>query len=109
MPNELRQLFSIICVFGEPTDAQTLYDRYKTHMMEDFVRRGYSAKASEAPLLKALNDLFAIHGKNNTDYSLPLPDDRILSNLPRLATEVFLKMKNNFKEPKLRERHGWRS
>ncbi len=90
MPNELRQLFSIICVFGEPTDAFSLYDRYKTHMVEDFVRRGYSEEASEALLLKALHDLFVIHGKTNVDYNLPLPDDQILSNLPQLARERVL-------------------
>ena len=59
-------------------------------MMEDFVRRGYSDDSSEALLLKALHDLYAIHGKSNPDYNLPFPDDRILSNLPQLARERVL-------------------
>jgi hypothetical protein len=37
MPTALRQLFATILIFCNPTDAHSLFERYKDHMTEDYI------------------------------------------------------------------------
>lgn len=37
MPAQLKKLFAYICIFGNPLDVLTLWNKYKNHMSEDFV------------------------------------------------------------------------
>jgi len=38
MPSQLRDLFAMVCVFGEPTSPLQLWETFKADLIEDYIR-----------------------------------------------------------------------
>lgn len=77
MPPQLRQLLASLLMNYIITSAETFWERYRQHMIEDFRRMPLYANATEAELFNfALHDLnrrFAQKGLNNRTFGLPRP------------------------------------
>ena len=41
MPNQLRTMFAIMCVFNQPQDPRALFEKYKFDLCEDYLPRGH--------------------------------------------------------------------
>ncbi|XP_019413906.1 PREDICTED: uncharacterized protein LOC109325794 [Lupinus angustifolius] len=89
-PIALRRLFVTILVFCEPTDVKSLWEEFESYMVEDYpstsstIRTNFTNK-----LLRDLNDLLLLHGKQISDFDLPaLPLHDLEDNvIPRIIEE----------------------
>jgi PIF1-like helicase len=59
MPRQLRLLFAIIIAFGEPSDPTALWDKFRDHLIEDFVAQGREHPENDA--LLDLDETLAMH------------------------------------------------
>uniref|UniRef100_A0A914V1X4 ATP-dependent DNA helicase n=1 Tax=Plectus sambesii TaxID=2011161 RepID=A0A914V1X4_9BILA len=75
MPNELRQLFATILVFGNPTNPMALWDNFKAHLMEDFVHRHDDASIAKALTYSVVNEKLSEHGKTLAMFDIHLPPE----------------------------------
>ena len=78
MPYQLRNLFCTICIFSETTDPLALFNKFKDHLMEDFLFKIPSSQINRHFLannecLKEFQDFFEPRGKKCSDYGLPDP------------------------------------
>ncbi len=84
----LRELFVTLVLNAMPANPRQLWDKFKSDLCEDFMRRDKLAEPSEANVnttLLELKEMFAAHGKDlNKDFDLPKPD---LSNLSETSQE----------------------
>ena len=39
MPKQMRQLFAYILIFNQPTYPQALWEQFKLHLAEDYIRQ----------------------------------------------------------------------
>lgn len=78
MPNQLRDLFVTICIFGVPKDARKLFDENILHLSEDFLQRHPQDIAINLALF-AINRGLANYGKNVKDFKLPQLNEALIA------------------------------
>ncbi|XP_071629556.1 uncharacterized protein [Temnothorax longispinosus] len=76
MPAQLRELFSYNCIFGNPTDVPTLWDRYKEFMIEDFVHSNVVNPENMA--LNHIQKILRNNGSSCENFQLPNPNPVII-------------------------------
>ena len=84
MPNELRQLFATILVFGNPADPKALWEQFKTDLTEDYVRQNMP-QCAEALAFSSVNEKLKQHGKTLANYNIEVD----------LATRLYLTEEQN--------------
>lgn len=72
MPPQMRHTFAYICTFGGVTDASQLWEKFKEHMIIDFLRH-YDENESLNLALHDLESVFQQHGLTCSHYGLPQP------------------------------------
>lgn len=72
MPAKLRQLFSFICVFCNPTSPQELWEEFKSEMCEDFVLQTSEQERINLAL-HSIADHLHVHNMTLTNIGLPEP------------------------------------
>ncbi|CAG8607118.1 9766_t:CDS:2, partial [Gigaspora margarita] len=91
MPSALRRLFAIILIFGEPGDVRNLWNENFNAMSEDFIKRGIpSCQSLINAVLLQIKDILEQHGKNLSEYDLPLlnlSDEQIQEQLSKLLVD----------------------
>ncbi|CAL0312721.1 unnamed protein product [Lupinus luteus] len=71
-PIALRRLFVTILVFCDPTDVRSLWEEFKNYMVEDYPSTSCTTRNNFTnQLLRDLNDLLLLHGKQISDFDLP--------------------------------------
>jgi hypothetical protein len=78
MPYQLRHLFCTICLFNDPTDPLSLFNKFKEYFIEDFIRKFDASLTNRSFLatnecLKEFQKLFDTHGRSCKDFGLPEP------------------------------------
>ncbi|XP_059352797.1 uncharacterized protein LOC130702739 [Daphnia carinata] len=81
MPLQLRQLFVDICIFCNPSDALHLFETNLNHLMEDFIRSGFEINVAKHLTFKWIQDKLRLHNQTMEDFSLPIPDFHLRSQL----------------------------
>ncbi|XP_072763711.1 ATP-dependent DNA helicase pif1-like [Anoplolepis gracilipes] len=71
MPAQIRELFAYICIFGNPTDVPTLWNKYKDQMIEDFVNN--NVVDSENMALNHIQEILRNNGSSCENFQLPNP------------------------------------
>ncbi|XP_024889920.1 uncharacterized protein LOC112466196, partial [Temnothorax curvispinosus] len=71
MPVQLRELFAYICIYGTPTDVLTLWNKYKDHMIEDFVHNNVVNPENMA--LNHIQEILKNNGSSCENFQLPNP------------------------------------
>ena len=85
MPRQLRQLFSTVCVFGNPTNALELWELFKDQLSEDFCRfERFSADDACNLALAEISDYLRSMGMILSKYELPEPQ-----HVSRLRNETY--------------------
>ena len=74
MPQQLRELFAIVCLFCTPTNIPELWETFHEQLSEDF-RRTHDVETSKNFALHCLEDIFKQHGHHCEDFGLPKPTD----------------------------------
>ncbi|XP_071581345.1 uncharacterized protein [Temnothorax nylanderi] len=69
---QLRELFTYICIFGTPTDVPTLWNKYKEHMIEDFVYNNVVNPENMA--LNHIQEILKNNGSSCENFKLPNPN-----------------------------------
>jgi hypothetical protein len=72
MPNQLRQLFAFICIFGSPKDPKSLWEKFRLLLIEDYVKNGIETRAEQLAMRK-IEDILRLHGKSYQNFNLPEP------------------------------------
>lgn len=72
MPTQLRDLFAMICVFCSPNDVPHLWETFKRHIAEDYLRT-HDADSAENLALLDIQQIFKAHGRTCEDFGLPTP------------------------------------
>ncbi|KAF1854814.1 hypothetical protein Lal_00026526 [Lupinus albus] len=89
-PIALRRLFVTILVFCEPTHVRSLWEEFESYMVEDYPSTSSSTATNfRNKLLRDLNDILLLHGKQTSDFDLPPlplhdPEDNVI---PRIIQE----------------------
>ena len=76
MPYQLRQLFALICIFASPSNIQTIWEKHRESLMEDFVYSNQHQPDCDHCINLALQDIqetLVVHGKKCDDFGLPTP------------------------------------
>jgi hypothetical protein len=76
MPPQLRQLFAFICIFGTPKNPRSLWDRFRSLLIEDYFKKFCEINA-ELIAMREIEDILRLHGKNYKDFGLPTPSTLI--------------------------------
>ncbi|XP_072758697.1 uncharacterized protein [Anoplolepis gracilipes] len=71
MPAQIRKLFAYICIFGNPTDVPTLWNKYKDQMIEDFVNNNVVDPENMA--LNHIQEILRNNGSSCENFQLPNP------------------------------------
>ncbi|XP_072754275.1 uncharacterized protein [Anoplolepis gracilipes] len=71
MPAQIRELFAYICIFGNPTDVPTLWNKYKDQMIEDFVNNNVVDPENMA--LNHIQEILRNNGSSCGNFQLPNP------------------------------------
>ncbi|XP_029150694.1 uncharacterized protein [Arachis hypogaea] len=73
LPCALRRLFATILIFCEPTDVRSLWDEFFSYMVDDYPSTSTTtALVFTNRLLRDINDILLQHGKQITQYDLPV-------------------------------------
>ena len=72
MPKQLRLLFSMILVHGNPINSVNLYEKYKMFLCEDFLRT-HNLEISIDLLLQDIQSHLNLENKTLFNYNLPNP------------------------------------
>ncbi|KAF1858687.1 hypothetical protein Lal_00044720 [Lupinus albus] len=68
----LRRLFVTILVFCDPTDVRSLWEEFESYMVEDYPSTSSTTETNFTnKLLRDLNDILLLHGKQILDFDLP--------------------------------------
>lgn len=87
MPQQMRQCFAFICIFGELTNALALWEEFREDFILDF-RRNFCDEPSCINLaLLDLQFIFRQHGVTCSTYQLPTPDENV-SNVQTLNHQL---------------------
>ncbi|CAG8771174.1 18037_t:CDS:1, partial [Cetraspora pellucida] len=88
IPCALRNLFSIILVFGESEDPKKLWDENFQAMSEDFTMNGIpEGQLRVNAVLKHINQFLQQHNKSIDDYGLPKIDSNYADDQQTLLRE----------------------
>ena len=83
MPKQLRSLFAIILIWGEPHNPKNLFLENFQYLSEDY-RNRYEGKVNEdvllAHVLQDISDILIQHGKDCSDFCLPVPTCNVMNN-----------------------------
>ena len=73
MPGELRQLFTMILIWGTPRSPLQLWERFKENMAEDYLRR-FGPEVSIQLVYNDINERLGYFRKLlSSDFNVPLP------------------------------------
>nr|XP_047129329.1 uncharacterized protein LOC105848913 [Hydra vulgaris] len=75
LPNQIRQLFSIILTFCEPDDPLNLWNAFKDFMMEDYIHHSMPPIIAEQAALRQIESIINQNGKTLADFNLPTLDE----------------------------------
>ncbi|XP_047136847.2 uncharacterized protein LOC124813603 [Hydra vulgaris] len=75
LPNQIRQLFSIILTFCEPDDPLNLWNAFKDFMMEDYIHHSMPPIIAEQAALRQIESIINQNGKTLADVNLPTLDE----------------------------------
>ena len=70
-PSCLREMFSYILLFCQPSDPLQLWIDHRHHLIEDHVRSGCTDSSAEQKALHHINSILSVNRKSLTDYNLP--------------------------------------
>ena len=73
MPAALRTLYASICVLSNPSDTVALFDKYRYHLIEDFLIKFNDEQTTINLSLIEMQKYFRIHGKKCSDFGLADP------------------------------------
>jgi hypothetical protein len=76
-PHNIRAIFVTILIFCDPINPRQLWDKFKKHMVEDYlhINKAISIGDAENQFLIDINLLLFQHQKSLSDFnSMPLPD-----------------------------------
>jgi len=72
MPHALQRLFVTILLFCGPTDVRSLWNKFRTLMLEYYTSTNTFIGVNFIPmLLRDLNDLLIQNGKTTKDFDMP--------------------------------------
>jgi len=80
MPQQLRELFAFICIFGTPKNPRFLWDKFRSLLIEDYLKK-FSEIHAELIAMREIEDVLRLHGKNYKDFGLPTPSTLILKQI----------------------------
>ncbi len=92
MPRQLRQLFAFICIFGTPKNPRSLWDRFRSLLIEDYLKKFCEINA-ELIAMREIEDILRFHGKNYKDWFANAFDSYTKANIQC--------REKNFKERKI--------
>nr|XP_047129617.1 ATP-dependent DNA helicase PIF1-like [Hydra vulgaris] len=75
LPNQIRQLFSIILTFCEPDDPLNLWNAFKDFMMEYYIHHSMPPIIAEQAALRQIESIINQNGKTLADFNLPTLDE----------------------------------
>ncbi|XP_065315373.1 uncharacterized protein LOC135924249 [Gordionus sp. m RMFG-2023] len=87
MPFQFRHTFAFICVFGQPQNPAFLWDKFKSYLIEDFLRTNSESLAINLALHDISNTLNA-HGLHCNNFNLPIPEPILQPKLYDSVTET---------------------
>ena len=74
-PSQLRELFSVICLFGsESLNVLSLFEQFQDAMEEDYIHNGDSKDLATSKCLNHIASCLARQGSNLSNFGLPEPD-----------------------------------
>ena len=73
MPDRLRCLFANLLIYITPNNPLDFWNKYKSHMYADYVRRRFSVDMAEQLALRHISALLRAAGFINTEMRLPEP------------------------------------
>ena len=101
MPFQLRQLFSYIIIFQQPSNTTQLWDTFKDSLSEDYFQLHNQNKAYQF-CLRDINDTLKLHGFSLSTFNLPVIKDfletdhnNISSKNPNLDYNLMIQLANN--------------
>lgn len=100
-PAQLRELFAMICVWSEPTDPRKLFEKFKNHLIEDYLYQNIEEERAINICLNDFEKYFIMRQKKNSDFNLPEPtffidnDERIELNQEKRLAEHFYQLLND--------------
>lgn len=74
MPFQLRQLFSFIAIFQQPSNATQLWETFKDYLSEDYLQFHEPNKAYHFSL-RDINETLKLHGFSLSTFNLPVIND----------------------------------
>jgi hypothetical protein len=96
MPPQLRQLFAFICIFGTPKNPRSLWDKFRSLLIEDYFKK-FSEINAELIAMREIEDILRLHGRNYKDFDLPTPSNFIPKQIFNAEKEKFQGEKNRIK------------
>jgi len=80
MPYQLRELFAYICLYSNIVNANSLWNQFKSNLVEDFVRKHGHDMEDDCNLcanfaLLEIQRVLKVHGKDTCDFHLPTPTE----------------------------------
>ena len=91
-PTQLRELFSVICLFGsESLNVLSLFEQFQDAMEEDYIHNGDSKELATSKCLNHIASCLARQGSNLATFGLPQLEVLVMENENfDLATEARL-------------------
>ena len=80
-PSKIRKSFSFILIHGEPSNPAELWQMFRAHMIEDFLRHQNEADAEQSALGK-IQEVLQEFGKVLNDFNLPNLEQALAQDLP---------------------------
>ncbi|XP_053202450.1 uncharacterized protein LOC128387301 [Panonychus citri] len=79
-PKQLRETFSYILVFSNPGNAKQLFEQFKFHLCEDFLRE-FNQQISENLALNHIQSILDIHQKTLNEFGIQHDND-VIHDIP---------------------------
>jgi hypothetical protein len=96
MPPQLRQLFAFICIFGTFKNPRSLWDKFRSLLIEDYLKN-FSETNAEMIAMREIEDILRLHGKNYEDFDLPTLSTFIPKQIFNAEKEKILGEQNRVK------------
>ncbi|CAH2016859.1 unnamed protein product [Acanthoscelides obtectus] len=77
IPRALRRMFSQMLLFCEIENPLALWEQFKYHLSEDYIRRLNNNELAYNYALAYINRYLTLQGKSNRDFQLPLPTEPV--------------------------------
>jgi len=82
MPQQLRSLFTTICIYCDPTNPQQLWEKHQNAMIEDYTHRQYSTHIATQLALQDINRSLQQNGTSLSALGLPDVNPLDIEHLP---------------------------